>query len=664
MMRILAALALCLSGTLAAIASPGDTVKVNAHQQVDMTWYQAYRQTTFFPNPSPGYHRVNMNFTIGCATGGCSDWDYTVLITLLKPTGQLDSNVASIDTVSSNPLILDTVWNVFEVKEKFELGRMITPYGGYMRTNSNGYNNNWTHRMSWDVTDYQQLLTDSVEFEIFYQGWSSGFSATLDFELIEGTPPRQIASVSNLYPHGGFTYQNSATVEANHLAPVSVALEPGVEKAVLHVIPTGHGFNNAPNCAEFCQKDYDVKVNGNTLFTQSMWRDDCGLNPIYPQGGTWIYDRANWCPGTKALTYEHNISSALTGGGVFTMDLDIEPYNISAGQDPASYNWTTILLQISSYAHQHDVEIMDILSPSRDDEYLRMNPSCGRAKVRIRNKGEQALTSCVIQYGYEFAPGLSYNWTGNLGPMESEVVELPMGTPADWMQYQSSNRFYASAGAPNGQSDEYPLNNEKWSYFDQVPVHPADLRLTLRTNARGDETWWELYDESGALVQSGDNYADNATVNTDFTLPQGCYELRIHDRGKNGLSFWANSDGNGYARLHQQGVGIPLKVFKADFGTRINYWFSVGLGLGSGGETQAATVSFYPNPGDDRLFAEWTDGSEFAEVELISALGQTVIRQRIETNGSTDVSRLPSGMYWVRVKTERGRMVTATWIKR
>ena len=25
---------------------------------------------------------------------------------------------------------------------------------------------------------------------------------------------------------------------------------------------------------------------------------DCGNNPIYPQGGTWPFDRAGWCPGT------------------------------------------------------------------------------------------------------------------------------------------------------------------------------------------------------------------------------------------------------------------------------------------------------------------------------------------------------------------------------
>ena len=44
--------------------------------------------------------------------------------------------------------------------------------GGY------GYDNNWEHRYVYDVTDYQSILRDSVEIEVHYQGWSSGFSAT------------------------------------------------------------------------------------------------------------------------------------------------------------------------------------------------------------------------------------------------------------------------------------------------------------------------------------------------------------------------------------------------------------------------------------------------------------------------------------------------------
>ena len=50
------------------------------------------------------------------------------------------------------------------------------------------------------------------------------------------------------------------------------------------------------------------------MYTQEIWRDDCGENPLYPQGGTWIYDRANWCPGDKATTREHELTSFIESG--------------------------------------------------------------------------------------------------------------------------------------------------------------------------------------------------------------------------------------------------------------------------------------------------------------------------------------------------------------
>ena len=35
---------------------------------------------------------------------------------------------------------------------------------------------------------------------------------------------------------------------------------------------------------------------------------------LYPQGGTWVYDRANWCPGDKATTRNHELTSYINNG--------------------------------------------------------------------------------------------------------------------------------------------------------------------------------------------------------------------------------------------------------------------------------------------------------------------------------------------------------------
>ena len=82
----------------------------------------------YFPDQSTPWKAITLDFTVGCASGGCSDWDYDVDVEIGRPTGMMDSTIASIDTVSTAPLVLDTTWNApYEIIEWFQVGRMITP---------------------------------------------------------------------------------------------------------------------------------------------------------------------------------------------------------------------------------------------------------------------------------------------------------------------------------------------------------------------------------------------------------------------------------------------------------------------------------------------------------------------------------------------------------
>ena len=57
--------------------------------------------------------------------------------------------------------------------------------------------------------------------------------------------------------------------------------------------PSGHGQDGEFTPGIF----YYLNIDGNTVGSNEMWKDDCGLNAIYPQGGTWIFNRVNLCPG-------------------------------------------------------------------------------------------------------------------------------------------------------------------------------------------------------------------------------------------------------------------------------------------------------------------------------------------------------------------------------
>ena len=89
MIRLFFILCLCVSF---AFADSGDTTTVQVHDNVDMTWYGHYKKWGEFPTEG-SFRKVLMHFDMGCASTGCSGWDYDVHILLRNRTNKLDSNL-------------------------------------------------------------------------------------------------------------------------------------------------------------------------------------------------------------------------------------------------------------------------------------------------------------------------------------------------------------------------------------------------------------------------------------------------------------------------------------------------------------------------------------------------------------------------------------------
>lgn len=648
-------------------AAPGDTTRIRVHDAVDMVWYESYDQPVAFPNSNVTYSKILMHYTMGCASTGCSDWDYTTKIELRNPLGYMDSTIAGIDTISTAPLDIDTTWNVFEVKESFELARVITPYGGYMRVGSNGYNSSWTHVHTFDVTDYAPLLKGAKEIRAFYGGWSSGFSVTIDFEFIEGTPPREVLEVRNLWQTGGdgWTYQNSAHFEQNYLHQLSVNFPAGMEDAKLRFIPSGHGFDNNTVCAEFCERHYYLKLNGNQIGSNLMWDSECGSNPIFPQGGTWLYDRANWCPGLRTHHFDHELTGMVSAGSTHDLDIDIQPINWSGTQAPV-YILETQLFIYGNKNHQYDAAVEDIISPSKKDDHKRFNPICNHAKVKIKNYGSEDLTSATIKYAVNGNNWRTYEWQGDLAFDESEIVTLPLTESWEWVGEGSESEFSVIIENPNGHQDENALNDELRSLFSTTPMLPGILEFQFSTNTKPFETTWKLFDAYGNILkQNGNNLSANTMYRDTFDLDPGCYLLRIEDSGENGLSWWANNDGSGFARLRVP-TGSMVHTFPADFGTSIDYYFTTGytLSLPDHFQNQEQEILVFPNPNEGKftLSFDWFANEDIA-IEVTNMLGQVIERDVVSVNNyesvvkNYDLSGQGSGSYLIHITTNNKKIV-------
>src|SRR5690606_5256547 len=266
-------------------AANGDTTLVKGHNKAHLNWYGNFVEKVYFPTQGKSYHSVILKLTMGCPNAGCSDWDYTTQIFARNYTN--DSTFQNI-----------------------ELARVITPYGGYLTKN-------WLHTWYFDVTDFRHFLEDSVELNAFYSGWSDGFLVSTDFIFIEGSPSREVLNV-NLLAQGSFDYGKSSSTNKieDKTAPKPIQINANAVSFKVRSTVTGHGFNgngfdpgNTDNCAEFCKKWFRLLVDGTSHFQTQIWRDDCGKNPVYRQNGTWIYNRAGWCPGDVGTTYNFNTST-------------------------------------------------------------------------------------------------------------------------------------------------------------------------------------------------------------------------------------------------------------------------------------------------------------------------------------------------------------------
>ncbi|MFA6235008.1 MAG: LamG-like jellyroll fold domain-containing protein, partial [Bacteroidota bacterium] len=218
-------------------------------------------------------------------------------------------------TFGANGEVLDTtfvpadVWlhrenhfyyqNPYELVNPYELGRYITPYGIGLDMGEG-----WT--WVYDVTDFLPLLKDSVHLS------AGNWQELLDmkFILIEGTPPRDVKKVQNLW-QGDFALRNFDV----RVPPLTIDLDPDASMFKLRTTVTGHQFSNATNCAEFCPKIHSVKVDDRERWNFQIIQE-CSTNPLYPQGGTWIYARAGWCPGMEAKTNEFELTPYITGNQV------------------------------------------------------------------------------------------------------------------------------------------------------------------------------------------------------------------------------------------------------------------------------------------------------------------------------------------------------------
>ena len=580
-----------------------------------------YKRWGVFPGKNEPIRKIVLHVKFGCPDSmRCADWDYLDFIKIKRTGGKSGAD------------------------KDFELARMLTPYGG-------AFAKDWKFNWEVDVTDFSLLLRDSVEIEYNHTGYEPnkdrGWQVTLDFEIVKGKPVAEPISVQKIYS-GAFLYGDSAQSIEAKLPAVHFTKNADADFAKFRVLHTGHGANPGDYCGEFCSKNRMVYFNSELIDQRPIWKK-CGDNPLYPQAGTWLYDRAHWCPGYLQIPDEYLLPLQQAEN---TINIDMEPYTVAKTE--AVENITAYIIQYKKAATQHDVAMLDIVAPTNKLSHARKNPVCVNPAMIVKNNGRKNLTSLKINYGTKGFKTKTYTWKGNLAFGAQAEIVLPGAIDAQ----PGENYFTVSLSQPNNKKDEFVNDNAMGATFTKAPVHGGNMVVVFKTNNEPADNSWSISNVSGKTLYSRgfDSTQKNRVFKDTIQLQPACYNFFVKDTTGNGLEFWANPrGGRGYVRL-QDTSGNLVKNFISDFGNYVNYNFTVSNNVAEQAPLNTeASIELYPTRTTGKTELDYFSGTaQDVIVQIITDEGQRLVEEHLYKNlkegtFTYDMSYLPPQRYYVKV---------------
>ena len=527
-----------------------------------------------------------------------------------------------------------------------ELVSFVTPYGINLDFGLEG--------KSWyfDMTDYVSILKGNKRIQMTLGGQNQE-EMDLEFIYTVGTPPRDVVQFDQLWQGTNrIGIAQIGQIASNAKFPrMLYDLSPDAETFQVKSSITGHGSEG-----EFGQNGgvvtHSLALNTGNL---SSWQitQDCGENPIFPQGGTWVFDRQGWCPGERTRIEVVDFSNDVSPGETVTFD-----YSTSAPANPAGDYRYHVAHQVVGYGpanFQQDAALVQIVAPNNSAEFTRVGTICANPQVVLRNTGATVLENATIKYWINgsMSPQI-FEWTGNLAFMEEEVVSI--SAPRElWFDVRSdNNEFFAEVVNPNSGIDMYPNNNLISSFFDFPKVLPSALEFRVRTNNFPAENSYVVLNSANEVVFSNSLPAANTTYTDVLDLGTDCYRIVFSDTGGDGLSFFANAGQGVGSAILRDDFRNTIETFEPDFGGSFEYSFTTDFALSAEEIVFLSSIEIYPNPTTNfaTLMLENTEG---VDIEVVDVLGRVQLVTEIDRSGLSirlDVSSMSKGTYFVIIQKD------------
>jgi hypothetical protein len=262
--------------------------------------------------------------------------------------------------------------------------------------------------------------------------------------------------------------------------------------------------------------------------------------------------------------------------------------------------------------------------------------------VTIRNNGGTELTSLTINYSVNGGETQTYDWTGNLEFLETEVVELNEVT----FDVADTNILTITGINPNESTDDYITNNTFEYMMTRAPVLTGTSIVFLTLDDHPEETTWEIKNSAGDVVQSGGPYETSGQKIEPITVSEtDCYEFVIYDAGGNGTDYYAVVYGNNQVAFEGSNFG---NLERNEF----------AYGTVSTEEIKAyADMTVYPNPVADQLkISFYMPEKNNVDLRVVDLVGKTLTEsERGLLNAgpqslTMNTSELIPGIYLLEIK--------------
>jgi hypothetical protein len=194
----------------------------------------------------------------------------------------------------------------------------------------------------------------------------------------------------------------------------------------------------------------------------------------------------------------------------------------------------------------------------------------------------------------------------------------------------------------NGTGDEDFSNNVRNDQFTLAPqFNTTQVLLKIRTDNYGEETYWEVRDDAGVMLENGGNhdvgplgggafplgtpigpgsYPSLSIIRDTLELPAtGCYSIHFSDAYGDGMCC---DFGTGYYKLYDlDNPGVPL-ITGGEFEDYSRRAFGAGVLSATSDPEQSLNLELYPNP-----------ASEILNIEIEAAAGADISAKVFNTLG-------------------------------